>query len=129
MQRICQLSLYVQWVDLLITKRGTGVCKTGVNVFFRDTGIIFQHFLFRPPLSQQVNNELDRQWRALNHRFADKYVRINCYSFFPVHIVSFLYSFPVRIENAILRVPDTWWPLEDSNLQPKDYESSALPLS
>ena len=22
-----------------------------------------------------------------------------------------------------------WWPLEDSNLQPKDYESSALPLS
>ena len=24
---------------------------------------------------------------------------------------------------------DYWWPLEDSNLQPKDYESSALPLS
>ena len=22
-----------------------------------------------------------------------------------------------------------WWPLEDSNFQPKDYESSALPLS
>ena len=32
------------------------------------------------------------------------------------------------------RLPETtplipWWPLEDSNLQPKDYESSALPLS
>jgi integrase-like protein len=29
----------------------------------------------------------------------------------------------------LLNVLILWWPLEDSNLQPKDYESSALPLS
>jgi Phage integrase family len=33
------------------------------------------------------------------------------------------------VRRDLLRFLILWWPLEDSNLQPKDYESSALPLS
>jgi hypothetical protein len=33
------------------------------------------------------------------------------------------------VPRDLLKFLILWWPLEDSNLQPKDYESSALPLS
>jgi hypothetical protein len=34
-----------------------------------------------------------------------------------------------RVSEGVCNFLILWWPLEDSNLQPKDYESSALPLS
>ena len=36
---------------------------------------------------------------------------------------------PKGEERQVTELLNLWWPLEDSNLQPKDYESSALPLS
>lgn len=62
-----------------------GVMQAGMKVVRRDSRIVVDDLLFRPPIGEQVDEELNRQPRSLDHGFADEHARVNLNAFLLAH--------------------------------------------
>src|SRR5439155_10241740 len=74
--------------ESLITQAVLGIGHTGAHLFAREAWIVAEHVGLRPTLSDQFQNELDREPRSLDDGFADKDRRVGGDVFLPVHVVS-----------------------------------------
>src|SRR6266699_2910178 len=74
--------------ESLITQAVLGIGHTGEHLFAREAWIVAEHVGLRPTLGDQFQNELDREPRSLDDRFADKDRRVGGDVFLPVHVVS-----------------------------------------
>ena len=61
------------------------VAEAGLNVFVRESGIVFEDLSFRPTLGQKINDEFDSESGSFNNRLADQNIGIENNAFLPLH--------------------------------------------